>query len=89
MAARTEKEICTIFTNTEISFVKNTWCSNENPLGMSFRDILLHKIVGSFHEEVLNTQWNVNKKTISQKIKDLTEYQAFTLIRVSVQQRDS
>lgn len=85
MAARTEKEINSIFTNNEISFVKDIWCGSENPLGMSFRKMLLDKIADSICNEFLNTKWNVNRKTISQKIDDLTEYQAFTLIRISVQ----
>ncbi|GGJ55343.1 hypothetical protein [Virgibacillus salexigens] len=88
VAARTEKEIRSIFTKREISYVRAIWRGSENPNGMPFRDLLLYKIVHSIHEEVLRIKWNVNKKTISQKINDLTDYQAFTLIRVAVQQRN-
>lgn len=89
VAVRTEKEIFSAFTDNEISFVKDIWCGSVNPIGLSFRDLLLYKIANSTHEEVLNAKWNVKKETISQKINDLTDYQAFTLIRVSVQQRNS
>jgi hypothetical protein len=87
VAARTEKEICSIFTEKEISYVNEIWRGIENPNGMTSRNLILYKIVHSIHEEVLRIKWNVNRDAISQKINDLNDYQAFTLIRVAVQQR--
>ncbi|WP_156289880.1 hypothetical protein [Oceanobacillus salinisoli] len=83
MAARTEKEILSIFTDDEINLVKEAWSRSKSSNGMSFKNRLINCVVDETAEEFLVTKWNVNKKELLQKVMVLTVYQAFTLIRVS------
>lgn len=85
MATRTEKEILSLFTEDEINLVKETWGGSKHSSGMSFKDRLLYQVVAVIPDEILVSKWNVNRKKLMQKVADLTEYQAFTLIRLSIQ----
>lgn len=86
LSARTEKEIHSLFTDNELNLVIETRGGSEVSNGISFKDRLIYQIGTVIAEEILTTKWNVNKQEILKKITKLTEYQAFTLIRVSNQQ---
>ncbi|TFB21443.1 hypothetical protein E3U55_09025 [Filobacillus milosensis] len=88
MAARTEKEILSLFTDDEINLVKVKWSGSQPSNGISFKERLMNQVDAVTPEELLVTRLNVNKKELLQKIMDLTAYQAFTLIRVSSQRRN-
>lgn len=49
---------------------------------MSFKDRLTYQVVAVIPEEILVTKWNVDRREILREIADITEYQAFTLIRI-------
>jgi len=85
MATRTEREILSLFTEDEINMVKETWGGSESSNGMSFIDRLRYQVVAVIPDEIQVTKWNLNRRELLQKIAGLTEYQAFTLIRLSIQ----
>ena len=87
MAVRTEKEIHSLFTDDEINLVKENWNGSKPSTGRSFKDRLLYEVVAVIPEEVLVTNWNVSRKELLRKISEITEYQAFTLIRISIQKQ--
>ncbi len=88
MAARTEKEILSRFTDNEINVVKVKWSGSQSSNIISFKERLMNQVVALIPEEEQETIWKVNKQGLLQKIMDLTEYQAFTLIRVSIKKRN-
>lgn len=88
MADRTEKEIFSRFTDNEINLVKEKWSGSQPSNIISFKERLVNQIVLLIPEKGHETIWKINKKKLLQKIMNLTEYQAFMLIRVSIQKRN-
>ncbi len=82
-AARSEKRIRSLFLESEIDLVRETWNKTETPLGIPFNDIIIDNINHYLNEKV-DIKWNGDLDSMYKKIKKLTDYQAFTLVKVAL-----
>lgn len=83
-AARTEKKVSALFLKREIDLIRLTWNKTEAPLGISFNDVIIFHINNYLKNGELDGKWNIDLDTLFRKIKNLTDYEAFTLIKVSL-----
>ena len=82
-AARTEKKVSALFLEREIDLIRLTWNKSEAPLGISFNNVIIFHINNYLKNRELNRKWNIDLDTLFKKIKNLTDYQAFTLIKIA------
>lgn len=88
-ATRTEKKVSALFLEREIDLIRLTWNKTEAPLGISFNDVIIFHINNYLKNEELDRMWNIDLDTLFKKIEKLTDYQAFTLIKVALKKDET
>lgn len=88
-AARTEKKVSALFLEREIDLIRLTWNKSEAPLGISFNNVIIFHINNYLKNRELNRKWNIDIDTLFKKIKNLTDYQAFTLIKIALKKDET
>lgn len=88
-AARTEKKVFALFLEREIDLIRLTWNKTEAPLGISFNDVIIFHINNYLKNRELDRKWNIDLDTLFKKIKNLTDYQAFTLIKIALKKDET
>lgn len=88
-AARTEKKVSALFLEREIDLIRLTWNKSEAPLGISFNNVIIFHINNYLKNRELNRKWNIDLDTLFKKIKNLTDYQAFTLIKIALKKDET
>lgn len=87
--ARTEKKVSALFLEREMDLIRITWNKTEAPLGISFNDVIIFHINNYLKNEELDKKWNIDLDALYRKIKSLTDYHAFTLIKVSLKKDET
>lgn len=88
-ATRTEKKVSALFLEREIDLIRLTWNKTEAPLGISFNDIIIFHINNHLKNGELDRMWNIDLDTLFKKIENVTDYQAFTLIKVALKKDET
>lgn len=88
-ATRTEKKVSALFLEREIDLIRLTWNKTEAPLGISFNDVIIFHINNYLKNGELDRMWNIDLDTLFKKIENLTDYQAFTLIKVALKKDET